>query len=382
MGKTVLLYSLAEALRQRGIAHHTIRACPDGEGNWSQEATPEVVQRIRSKGAWSDEFTERICQDLPRRLLPMLIDAGGRPLEQQLQIFQECTHAILLFQEQDQTSKAFWLNVVDRCGLIPLAQIDSARNGTSSISQSEPIILGTLAGLRRHETVNGDLFTLLVDRIASLFSSYSLAELERIYLEQAPTEFVLEVKQLLQTIAPAATRWDPSMLRGLLEYVPANCPLSVYGHGPHWLYGALAAHTGTQAFYQFNPRDPNQQSETSMGWMVSPPIHIGVPNNEEMCIDTREGEEYVQLTIKIEKHHLEYDTTNLLAFPLVTCHKGLVLNGKMPSWLLTALVRFYAPRVSWIAYHYPQIQGAIIIASQCPLHPVGGVLPFLLSPGV
>src|SRR5947199_923413 len=80
-GKSVLFYSLTQALRTRGIAHHAIRACPDGEGNWSQEAERELTEKIRNKGQWSDEYVERLCRDLSHRLLPMLVDMGGRPTE-------------------------------------------------------------------------------------------------------------------------------------------------------------------------------------------------------------------------------------------------------------------------------------------------------------
>ena len=42
-GKSVLTYSLTQTLRQQGIDHYVLRACPDGEGDWSNEAAPERV---------------------------------------------------------------------------------------------------------------------------------------------------------------------------------------------------------------------------------------------------------------------------------------------------------------------------------------------------
>ena len=42
-GKSVLIYSLSQALRARGIDHYALRACPDGEGDWSNEALPQLV---------------------------------------------------------------------------------------------------------------------------------------------------------------------------------------------------------------------------------------------------------------------------------------------------------------------------------------------------
>ena len=78
-GKSVLYYNLAQALRKRGIPFHAIRACPDGEGDWSQEIDQDVIWNIRVKGEWTDMFVQRICRDLEQRLLPMLVDMGGRP---------------------------------------------------------------------------------------------------------------------------------------------------------------------------------------------------------------------------------------------------------------------------------------------------------------
>src|SRR5947209_10561543 len=85
-GKSVLFYSLTLALRERNITHHAIRACPDGEGNWSQEIDQAMVHELRIKGKWTDTFAERICRDIKQRLVPMLIDMGGLPQASQLNI--------------------------------------------------------------------------------------------------------------------------------------------------------------------------------------------------------------------------------------------------------------------------------------------------------
>src|SRR5512136_651193 len=52
-GKSVLAYALSRALRERGVAHYLLRACPDGEGDWSQEAEQSLVRQIRIKGSYT-----------------------------------------------------------------------------------------------------------------------------------------------------------------------------------------------------------------------------------------------------------------------------------------------------------------------------------------
>ncbi len=55
-GKSVLLYNLTQALYERGVRHHILRACPDGEGNYFQEGHPVTVSSLResNKRAWSE----------------------------------------------------------------------------------------------------------------------------------------------------------------------------------------------------------------------------------------------------------------------------------------------------------------------------------------
>jgi CRISPR-associated protein Csx3 len=90
-GKSVLTYSLTQALRQHGVPHYVMRACPDGEGHWSQETPQQVTKVIRRKGEFSETYVQRVCRDIERRQLPFLVDVGGLPQGEQFQIFRCCT---------------------------------------------------------------------------------------------------------------------------------------------------------------------------------------------------------------------------------------------------------------------------------------------------
>jgi len=393
-GKSVLFYSLTKALRECGIPHHAIRACPDGEGNWSQESDQETVRLIRVKGDWSDEFTERICLDIERRLLPMLIDVGGKPQGKQLRIFRHCTHSILLLHSHDEQNQLFWRELVEENGLLPLAQLYSELKGTSAITSISPVIEGTLVGLERNTLAQGPLFDVLVERVASLFSSYSREELEKTLLDQAPTELVIQLPLLLETLSPGSKRWEPGMLPALLASLPADTPLSVYGQGPHYVYGALAAYVGQQAFYQFDPR----LGEPGMGWIQPPrlqivsisvsisdekPLHVRqsaesavAPILPEVSVQLRENEQASVLTVEIIKKHLDYLQAETLPFPPAPVDKGLILDGSMPSWLLTALVRLYSlSGIPWIACNYPPLKSAVVVMSRVASHSIATLVP-------
>ena len=235
-GKSVLFYSLAKALRERAIPHYAIRACPDGEGNWFHELDQDKVRLIRVKGGWTSDFEKRMCHDIERRHLPLLVDIGGRPTEGQMCLFRNCTHSLLLLRTDQEDTADYWRHLVKVNGLLPLAELYSAKSGASTIDAIGPVIKGTLVGLERGSMVQGPLFDALVERMALLFTSYSPEELEKTKLDMAPTELVVNLDMYLQAWAPQTKRWGRKMIPRLLSELPKQTALAVYGPGPNWIY--------------------------------------------------------------------------------------------------------------------------------------------------
>lgn len=355
-GKSVLVYGLAAALRERGIQHHVIHAVPDGEGNWSQESNPETVRRIRITGSWSDEFVKRICLDLERRHLPLLVDIGGRPNESQARILRQCTHAILLLRADREEDNQLWLRLIQENGLLPIAQIHSRLNGTSTLASQNPVIEGTITGLIRGNNITTNpVFDSLIERIAVLFGSYSTEELVKYVFDSAPTALVIDLPASLRAFAPSKQLWEPEMLQPFLSSLSIDTPLSVRGVGPNWLYAALAAYAHPQPFYQFDPRLP-------FGWIQPPPVHIGSAQSSEILVQTHAYQDINVLSITIPSQHLEFSEEKSLPFPSVNTDAGLIINGKIPFWLLTALVMLYKEAgVPWIAtYNVPYDKSVVV----------------------
>jgi CRISPR-associated protein Csx3 len=370
-GKSVLTYSLTQALRKRNIDHYVIRACPDGEGDWSQEIDQRAVSRIRVKGDWTPDFVKNICRDLERRHLPLLVDIGGRPEQWQTAILRHCTHSLLLLHADNENTANFWRQLVATNGLLPLAQLYSALDGLSTITSKTPIITGTLVGLNRNALADGPLFDLLVERIIALFTSYSSEELRSGHLDSAPGE-VVDLDTFIKAWAPESKRWEPEMLLPLLDKVPRDTPLAVYGRGTNWLYAALAAYTNVEPFYQFDSR---------LGWVTPLPIQFGMSTFSEVEIVPPDHEHLPVLFVRPANDHIDYEQVKALSFPPVSTEKGLILSGKLPLWLVTALVRLYdGAGVSWIACHYPQLEGAIVVVSHSEAHAVGDIIPLPAVP--
>jgi CRISPR-associated protein Csx3 len=374
-GKSVLFYRLTQALRERGIAHFAIRACPDGEGDWFHEGPPDVVSTIRLKhGVWPAPFVERIAADIEHRCLPFLVDMGGRPQASQAPLLRLCTHTILLLREDLPEEAERWQRLVESYDLLPLARLSSRQSGEATISAHTPVLEGTLTGLERHippPAKPDPVFEALVDRLAALFRSYNLHE--QSYLEHAPTEYVLNVEEALHAFTTTSRRWEPAMLAPLLASLPPHTPLSVYGRGPLWLYAALAAHADPQPFYLFDPKLP-------FGWVQPVPVIFGEKPSDEIQITIQPGPQATMLTITIAHDRLAYFQPEPLAFPTIPPEKGLILSGRLPYWLLTALVRLYqSAGIRWIAPYYVQENQAIVSSSRVATYRPGDPVPHPLS---
>jgi CRISPR-associated protein Csx3 len=372
-GKSVLFYSLTHALRERGIRHHAFRACPDGEGNWSQESDEATVSQIRMpiKGEWPETFVERICLDLEHRCFPLLVDMGGRPKESQMCLLRQCTHSLLLLRADREDYTRLWLRLIAESGLITLAQIESQLEGTSTIHSQTPILTGTLTGLVRNDitSAKGPLFDALVERIAILFNAAAPQELEKTFPEHAPTKLAINLYASLNAIAPSTIRWEPGMLPTLLASVPTDVPLSVYGAGPNWVYAAISAHTYQQPLYQFDPRLP-------FGWIQPLHLQLSTGQSPEILVKTHEHQDVTVLSLQIPSKHLNYFQPDPLPFPPVRTDSGLIIDGITPFWLLTALVRLYKEAgIAWIAVYYPQSQKAIIVYSRVEKYNPGDAVP-------
>jgi CRISPR-associated protein Csx3 len=371
-GKSVLTYSLSQALRQRHSAHYVLRACPDGEGDWNMEAQPETVRVLRAKGQFTTAFVDRVCRDLERRHLPLLVDVGGRPTAEQQRIFDFCTHAILVSSEP--ALLAEWRTIIERHGPTVIAELVSTLTGVNAIQSEFPTLSAEIAGLERFHAAEGPVFDALVDRVAAVFN-FQEAEIREMHLHTAPVELTVDLDRLACALEllNADGRWHPHALRPLLEYLPAHEPLAIYGRGPGWLYAALSAHTSPAPFWQFDAR---------LGWVQPIMFQRRRTDAEPWPIGWRVGGPEAQvpvLTAVVNGAYVDYSELEGMAVPDLDTGRGLIISGKLPHWVLTGLVRTFED-APWLAAYQPQLgTNAIIVASRGHTRRVGDLEP--LPPG-
>lgn len=350
-GKSVLMTSLSQSLRRRQVQHYVLRACPDGEGDWTQQADQSLVRTILVPRAWTPAFVEHICIDIQHRHLPLLVDVGGRPLPWQESIFDCCTHSILL--TPDDTARAHWLEMMARHCVAPLADLHTSLEGEGVLIEEQPVLLGTLVGLRRGAEASGPAFDALLDRLSVLFH-YSQADLRKRHLDAAPVEITLQLDRLKDTldIGGEPDTWEPHSLPKVLDYLPPQVPLGLYGRGPNWLYAALALFAHPAELWQFDPR---------LGWVQPPDLAIGSPSTKSpLQIKVQPGPEHTRLIFSLPNAYLDYNDAAGLIVPPVPPDRGVVLEGKLPHWLLNGIALAYQNQ-PWLAVYQPQIKGAIMV---------------------
>ena len=354
-GKSVLATSLTHALRQREVEHYVLRACPDGEGDWTQQADQALVRTILIPRAWTSAFVDHVCRDLQRRHLPLLVDMGGRPQPWQEGILDHCTHAILLTPDED--SRGQWGERLRRHGVSLLADLHSALEGPGSVDAGGPVLRGTLVGLRRGVLASGPAFEALVNRLEKLFF-FSPPALRQAHLQSAPAEIVVELDRLKRALGiggdPLA--WDPASLPQIVDYMPAGVPLALYGRGPNWLYAALALLARPAEFYQFDVR---------LGWVTPARVALGPSmSGRRVQVCTEVGERHTFLEFSLPGAFIDYLDAQDLCVPDVPVDQGVVLSGKLPHWLLTGIALAYH-QAPWLAVYQPQEGGAIVVHA-CP----------------
>ena len=333
-GKSVLAYHLTRRLRQLRVDHYVLRAYPDGEGDWSYEADQNLVRAIRIKGIGDDRWVARIRRDIARRHLPLIVDVGGKPTPSQETIFDECTHAILLWP--DERAHQEWISRMERHGLPIIADLHSSLDGTDEIASTEPVVRGTISGLDRTHPKLGPAFDAVIEKVAGLFAT-DRESLRRRHILEAPVDLAIDIERLAYTLKVPGNppRWRPEDIPALLDYLPEHKPLGVYGRAPCWIYSALAAYSLPAEFWQFDPR---------YGWMKPPTLRIsGKWNDAPWTVMYSQEGKAIRLYFALRHHYVDPLDAGGQPVPKVAPERSVILEGKLPLWLFTALTRTYAP---------------------------------------
>ena len=363
-GKSVLSYLLTQELRKKRVQHYLLRTAPDGEGDWFLAGNSLSVRNLRmeNKCQYSDELIDHMRQAIQNRQLPMLVDIGGKPRDNQFDILGACTHYILLYKTPDERRE--WQAEMTRLDLLPIAELRSSLTKTESVTWTSEGLDGVISGLVRAQPQIGETFQALLTQVEGI-CQYDPLQLEQEHIRDAPYPLVVEreLARLVQTDPQPNPWWQPSDLPKLLEAVPAGNSLALYGRGPVWLAAALAVHAMPAPCAVFDAR---------YGWLEVPTCIQGETKFLEVQIQAAHDQLFDWIKVKITNLILTPQTP--LALPDLTGERGVILSGKLPRWLFAALAKKLGEARPWVAIHVPAFAMAIVIFSRNVERQIGDLL--------
>jgi CRISPR-associated protein Csx3 len=157
-GKSVFIRELRKALNRKlgeDFRKHyfTVRACPDGEGDWFGEIPAEEGKLYRVKKAFDDEFALMIVEDikkLKRSKRTIFVDCGGKIDRKNQIIFNESTHAILISSNESAAKE--WVGALKASELALLVEVQSKEFVVSKKTGENSYEVGRL--FREEKSVN------------------------------------------------------------------------------------------------------------------------------------------------------------------------------------------------------------------------------------
>lgn len=367
-GKSVLAFMLSQQLREMNTVHYLLRVAPDGEGDWFLQGDPDHVRPLRQKHksqlTYSADYVAYMKNTIENRLVPLLVDAGGLPRGEQFGILRACTHAILLYKDEE--GRAEWRRILSEQGLPLIAELRSTLQTPGALEKTQPYLMGSISGLDRDQRQTDATFGAVLVQVAGLFH-YDAMLLEKIHLRYAQYEPLVE-RLLMEKISPErqgiSPHWEPEDLSAIPALVAPEQAFSLYGRGPVWLAAMLGAHAKNAPMTIYGVSD---------GWLPVPTV--------------REQAFGGPLTLQISAQP-DYDfvdiSCGILAPEELTCpplpgEKAVVISGKLPRWAFAALARWLAPQKNWVAIYDAAMNGAIVVSSRVTAYPVGTVIPIIFD---
>lgn len=169
-GKSVFLANLMRLLPPDSF--YLAFAAPDGEWHWSNFGDQDLVQVVRQKGKFSEDFVSWMVDAIRFNEQPLvLVDTGGVMSPENARIFSACDGCVILSSDCEKISA--WRDFAAHNNVQVLAELDSVLHGTCELypDQGDNIVRGRISGLERGQTVQSPTLNAVVDRLREIIRS-------------------------------------------------------------------------------------------------------------------------------------------------------------------------------------------------------------------
>ncbi len=343
-GKSVFIANLIDKLPTD--AYTIIRACPDGEGTWSNNKNQNETSIVRKKGKFTKTFIDNACQAIDNQTNKIvLVDVGGIMSKENERVFQHCDSFVVL--SNDEKKKQEWLEFGQGLGLECVGCLDSALEGQEEIYSRTPYFQGKIVGLERGEILeDSPVIKAIVSDIIQK-SKYGekteIADNEYTGIMIDDTKLGFELGYGKEIFTEDGTpikkvKWPesslPQIYQSMQEKVNPGQPVRINGIRANFVLCAICKAAKKQGARDVSAYDIRTKSYIPIRNL---PKKKGLKQADGLTYNIIENKENVFMDIDITKEQYSLEDYESCILPQIKEGKNLYLSGRMPLWLLTSI---------------------------------------------
>lgn len=347
-GKSVFLSNLIEKMPTD--SHTILRACPDGEGNWSNNKNQNETILVRKKGKFTPEFVNNVCNAIDNQTSKIsLIDVGGVISKENEQIFKHCDSFVIV--SRDEESKEKWLEFGNKLGLQCLGAIDSKLEGQDEIYKREPYLQGTVTGLQRGNNLeNSIIINALLSDIIKM-SKYEEREnsndekFEGIMIDDTQLGFELGYGKKFKTeqgISIKKVKWSedaiPKVYKKMDQILKKDSKVRLNGIRANFILCAIAKSAMKKGIKDISTYDIRLKQYIPIKRL---PKKRGIKQAEGLQYNIIQNDSNIFMDIDITGEQYTLDEYKKCIIPKLNKNKNLYLSGRIPHWLLASISGSY-----------------------------------------
>lgn len=350
-GKSVFTQQLRRLLLPLGCCG-VIESCPDGEGGWSNVTDQSLVSSLRVKGKFTSEFVSWVLDSLTNCPQPLVLaDVGGVRSPENQQIFQACNAFIVVANPAKEGELAAWEEFGKANGCKPIALLNSILTGETVLdSTQDGIVRGTQAGLERGEKVGGAVIEAVVNTLLDMIGrpKFSAGELEaNVHTGQLADQLGISCEE--RDARLGFRPWHAPAIRALSSQALAQNQCRIWGVCPGWLPALLASCSS----------GVTQLWDIRLGWVEIPELALTPEGSKSLDWEVTETDDFTVVKFQIPGGVFDIRQLADVTAPSISAGKTVVINGRGPHWLTTAIAWAYAQQdheVAILSLHESSMQ--------------------------
>ena len=347
-GKSVFIANLIDKLPSD--AYTIIRACPDGEGTWSNNKNQNETSIVRKKGKFTKSFIEDSCQAIDNQTNKIvLVDVGGVMSKENEQVFKHCVSFVVL--SSDDVKKHEWLEFGQKLGLQCIGCLDSSLEGQEEVYSREPFFQGKIVGLERGEIldnspiINGIVSDIVIKSKYAERSEKEEKSFAGVMIDDTELGFELGYgKEILTEDGTPIkkVRWPeksiPELYEAIKQKIYQNEPVKINGIRANFVLSTICKAARQQGATEISSYDIRLNQYIPIKQL---PKKKGLKQSEGLAYNILENKENVFMDIDIIKEQYTLEDYQKCILPQIKEEKNLYLSGRMPLWLLASISNSY-----------------------------------------